>query len=195
MFLLVTGASGAGKSTVRRIIAPALDGRVETVELATLGITPEWSLGWRHRVLEQVALRAIEADRAGRHFLLCGDPVPPGEVLATPSGDRLGTLHVCLLDVGPEAQRTRLLARGDDPALLPNHLAFAEWMRRHVADPPHRPDVIMGGGWDQMRWERWVGSDGERPWTAAVVDTTGLAPADVAGRVLAWVWARIGEDA
>ena len=194
MFFLVTGASGAGKSTVRRAIAPALDGRVEAVELATLGITPEWSLSWRHRVVEQVVQRAIDADAAGRHFLLCGDPVPPGEVLATPSGDRLGPMRVCLLDVAPEAQRARLIARGDDPALLPQHVAFAEWMRQHVADPGHRPDVIMGGGWDQMRWDRWVGSSGLRPWTSHVVDTTDLAPADIAARVLAWIRAHVGED-
>jgi hypothetical protein len=186
MFLLVTGASGAGKSTVRRAIAPALP-HVETAELATLGITPQWSLAWRHRVLEQVVQRALEADRAGRHYLLCGDPVPPGEVLATPSGDRLGRFHVCLLDVAPEAQRERLIARGDDPALLHRHLAFAEWMRHHVVDPAHRPDVITGDGWEEMRWARWVGAGGPRPWTAHVIDTTDAAPADVARQVLAWV--------
>lgn len=194
MFLLVTGASGAGKSTVRRTIAPSLGSRVEAVELATIGITPEWSLSWRHRVLEQVVQRAVEADRRGRHFLLCGDPVPPGEVVATPSGDRLGPMHVCLLDVAPEAQRARLLARGDDPALLPDHVAFAEWMRYHVADPRHRPDVITGGGWEPMRWDRWVGSKGPRPWTSYVVDTTDLAPAAVAARVLTWVRRHTGED-
>jgi hypothetical protein len=195
MFLLVTGASGAGKSTVRRTLEPALDGRVEAVELATLGITPEWSLSWRHRVVEQVVQRAIEADRLGRHFLLCGDPVPPGEVIATPSGDRLGPMHVCLLDVAPEAQRARLLARGDDPALVPNHVAFAEWMRHHVADPGHRPEVIMGGGWDEMRWDRWVGTGAARPWTSYAVDTTVLAPADVATQVLAWIRTCVGEVA
>ena len=86
MFFLVTGASGAGKSTVRRAIAPALEGRVDCVELGTLGITPEWSLEWRQRTVEHVVQVALEAARHGRHFLLCGDPVPPGEVVAAPSG-------------------------------------------------------------------------------------------------------------
>jgi energy-coupling factor transporter ATP-binding protein EcfA2 len=194
MFLLVTGASGAGKSTVRRAIAPVLGERIEAVELATLGITPEWSLSWRHRVLEQVVQRAIEADRDGRHFLLCGDPVPPGEVIATPSGDRLSAMHVCLLDVAPEAQRARLLSRGDDPELLPRHVAFAEWMRHHVRDPGHRPEVITGGGWEEMRWDRWVGAGGPRPWTTHEIDTTTLAPADVAAQVLAWIRTCPGED-
>ena len=191
MFFLVTGASGAGKSTVRRALAPRLGQAFDAVELATLRITPQWSLGWRHRAVEQVVQRALLADRDRRHFLLCGDPVPPGEVIAAPSGDRLGTLHVCLLDVAPEAQRERLIARGDAPELMPHHVAFAEWMRHHVVDTQHRPDVIMGDGWDQMRWDRWLSRGAEPPWTTHIVDTTGLPPADVAGRVFDWIQKRL----
>ena len=187
MFFLVTGASGAGKSTVRRALAPRLGDEFEAIELATLGITPQWTLAWRHRVVEQVVRRALEAAVDGRHFLLCGDPVPPGEVIAVPSGARLGRIHVCLLDVAPDAQRSRLLVRGDPEELIPRHLAFAEWMRHHVQDPSHRPDVITGDGWDRMQWGRWVGDGGEPPWTTHVVDTTHLRPADVAQRVFDWI--------
>ena len=186
MFFLVTGASGAGKSTVRRALAPSLGPGFDAVELATLGITPQWSLTWRHRVLEQVVQRALLADHHGRHFLLCGDPVPPGEVIAVPSGDRLGRIHVCLLDVAPDAQRARLLERGDAQELIPHHLAFAEWMRHHVVDPTHRPEVIMSG-WDEMCWDRWLVSGAGTPWTAHVVDTTNARPADVAHQVLQWI--------
>ena len=187
MFFLVTGASGAGKSTVRRALEPRLVPAFDVVELATLGITPQWTLSWRHRVLEQVVQRALAADRDGRRFLLCGDPVPPGEVIAVPSGDRLGPMHVCLLDIRPDAQRARLLERGDAPELIPHHLAFAEWMRHHVHDPAHRPDVITGDGWDRMRWDRWPPDPAHRPWTVHVVDTTDLRPAEVARQVFAWI--------
>lgn len=186
MFFLVTGASGAGKSTVRRIITPVVEQRFDVVELATLGITPQWDLGWRHRVLERVVQRALDAEHHGRHFLLCGDPVPPGEVIAVPSGDRLPPLHVCLLDVEADAQRVRLLARGDDPDLIARHVAFADWMRHHVVNPGHRPDVIAGSGWEEMRWERWSAHVG-RPWTSHIVDTTNVPPAHVAQQVLEWI--------
>jgi len=132
-----------------------------------------WSLRWRQQAVETIVARAVRSQRAGKHSLLCGDPVPPGEVVAAPSADQLDGVAVCLLDVSPAAQRDRLIRRGDDPALLPRHVAFAGWMRAHVADPAHRPDVIIGDGWDAMRWERWLPS-GERatPWTGHVIDTS-----------------------
>ena len=191
MFFLVTGASGAGKSTVRRALARRLEPGFDVVELATLGITPQWSLSWRHRVVEQVVQRALVAEGNGRHFLLCGDPVPPGEVIAVPSGDRLGKIHVCLLDVAADAQRGRLLERGDAPELIPHHLAFAEWMREHVLDPTQRSGVITAEGWVHMRWDRWLSEGIERPWTTHIVDTTNLPPADVAQRVFEWIQERL----
>jgi hypothetical protein len=157
------------------------------VELATLGITPEWTLEWRHRAVERMLQLALEAGRNGRHFLLCGDPVPPGEVIAAPSGHLVGRVEVCLLDVSPDAQRARLLARGDAPELLPDHVAFADWMRHHVHNPTYRPDVIVERGWEAMQWHRWLDSGAEPLWTPHVVDTTELAPGAVAQRVLDWV--------
>lgn len=188
MFFLVTGASGVGKSTVRERLAAEFSDTLELLELAALNVTPQWDLAWRHQMVERMVCRALAAQEAGRSFVFCGDPVPPGEVLAAPSADRLGPIAVCLLDASPEAQEARLTARGDDPSLTWRHVAFADWMRHHVVDPTYRPDVITGGGWTEMRWDRWVGrADGERPWTATVIDTTTLAPPDVAGRVAAWL--------
>ncbi len=94
MYFLVAGASGVGKSTVRRLIEPEFADVLETAELATLGETPEWNLAWRHRMVERMVRRALEVHREGKHFLLCGDPVPPGEVLAVPSADQLEPLAV-----------------------------------------------------------------------------------------------------
>ena len=186
MFLLITGASGAGKSTVRLDVAPQFTDVLEPAELAELGGEPQWTLEWRHQAVERAVCRALAAQAAGRHFLLCGDPVPPGEVIAAPSADRLNGLAVCLLDVRPEVQSVRLRARGDDPSLLPRHHAFAEWMRHHVKDPTHRPDVIIGQGWSEMCWHRWLAPDGIR-WTADVIDTSDLTPAQVAIRASAWI--------
>jgi hypothetical protein len=100
---------------------------------------------------------------------------------------------VCLLDVAAEPQRARLLARGDDRALAPRHVAFAEWMRRHVVDPTYRPDVITGDGWEAMQWTRWT-SCALPPWTTHVIDTSNMAPAEVAERVRAWIAGHLADE-
>lgn len=198
MFFLVTGASGVGKSTVRRqltksfrdvLIAAELATLGHTsAELATLGHAPAWTLRWRHQMVERAVQRALEAQERGKHFLLCGDPVPPGELYAAPSADRLDGIAVCLLDASAQAQRERLLARGDDSALLPHHLAFAEWMRAHVLDHRHRPEVLLQDAWEEMRWERWMRDDLARPlWEASIIDTTDLRPSAVGAQVAAWI--------
>lgn len=191
MFLLITGASGAGKSTVRRTIESQFADVLEAGELAELGRTPQWSLRWRHQAVEKAVQRALALEQKGRHFLLCGDPVPPGEVCAAPSADQLTGIAACLLHASPEALRERLSRRGDDPSLLPRHAAFADWMRRHVVDPMHRPDVITGDGWDQMRWDRWVGQR-KPPWSCHIIDTSDLTPVEVATLAAAWIRRTIG---
>jgi broad-specificity NMP kinase len=179
MMLLVTGASGVGKSTVRRLIAEELAPAVRAVELTQIAGPPTYERGWRQRAVEQVVQVAL-AQEAGRHLLLVGDPVPPGEVLAAPSADHLDGFAACLLDCGPEEQERRLRERGDPEDLLPHHLAFAEWMREHARDPHHRLEVI-DAGWEEMRWERLPDS-----WEVAEIDTTEMSPAEAAQQVLAW---------
>ena len=180
MMLLVTGASGVGKSTARRLIAERLAPQVRAVELTQIAGPPTWERGWRQRAVEQVVQVALTEQEAGRHLLLVGDPVPPGEVLAAPSADRLDGFAACLLDCGPAEQERRLRERGDPEDLIPHHLAFAEWMRGHARDPHHRLDVI-DAGWEEMRWERLP-----KTWEVAEIDVTEMSPAEAADRVLAW---------
>jgi hypothetical protein len=188
MFLLVTGASGAGKSTVRRAIAPRLSPEVECVELRDIiGVPAVPDIAWRHRATEAVVQRALELQAQGRHLLLSGDPVAAGEVLATPSAAGLDAVAVCLLDVSPDAQAARLAHRGDDPALLAHHQAFAEWMRGHARDPRHMPHVLSMNGWEAMRWDRWNTMDPiDGNWGMEVVDTSQLTPVQVAEEILTW---------
>src|SRR6201995_4912353 len=102
--LLVTGASGVGKSTVRALIAEDLAPRVRAVELTQIAGPPTYERGWRQRAGGQGGQVAVAEQEAGRPLLLVGDPVPPGEVLAPPSADRLDGFPACLLDCGPAEQ-------------------------------------------------------------------------------------------
>ena len=194
MLLLVTGASGMGKTTVRKIVAAEFGDRLDAAELVEVAGPPEWSLRWRHQAVEKAVQRAVQAQRRGKHFLLCGDPVPPAQLYAAPSADQLERIAVCLLDATEDAQRARLMERGDDPALLPNHTAFAAWMREHITNPGDRLDVVRQGGWEEMQWDRALAAmDQQKLWTSRRIDTSGLDPAEVATLVTDWIRQQIGE--
>jgi hypothetical protein len=187
MFLLVTGASGAGKSTARLGVAPVLSPDVECVELHDVIEVPAIpTLAWRQQATEAAVQRALGLQDEHRHLLLSGDPVAAGEVLAAPSAIHLDGIAACLLDVSPEAQSARLNRRGDDPALMADHHAFARWMRGHARDPRNMPHVLSSNGWEAMRWERWSGIELESGWGMETIDTSRLSPEQVAAEVLAW---------
>jgi predicted ABC-type ATPase len=88
MFLLITGASGMGKSSVRTMLAAELEPEVACVELGGVVAIPPWpTLAWRQESTEAVVRLALELQAEGRHLLLSGDPVAPGEVVAAPSAE------------------------------------------------------------------------------------------------------------
>jgi len=194
MLLLITGASGMGKTTVRKMVEAQFADRLEAAELVEVAGPPEWSLRWRHQAVEKAVQRAVQAQRHGKHFLLCGDPVPPAEVYAAPSADQLESIAVCLLDATEDSQRLRLTERGDDPTLIPHHIAFAAWMRDHITNPRHRLDVVRQGGWEKMQWERSLAAmDQQQLWRSHRIDTTELDPSEVATLVTVWIRQHIGE--
>jgi hypothetical protein len=188
MSLLLTGASGAGKSTVRELVADELGEEVECVELRDIvSIPPVVTMAWRQQATEAVVQHALGLQVLGRHVQLAGDPVAAGEVIAAPSPDELDAIAVCLLDVTPEVQAARLAQRGDDPRLLGDHQAFASWMRAHAESPHHMPHVLSLNGWDAMRWERLTALDPhDRGWSVHVLETSARAPGEVAKDVLMW---------
>jgi hypothetical protein len=193
MLLLVTGASGVGKSTVRILVEKELAPAVESIELPhVLPLRAAPTRVWRQQAAEEAVRRAIELRPLGRHVLLAGDPVPAAEVVAAPSAPQLDGIAVCLLDASAEAQTARLTARGDDPSVLHHHHAFAEWMRRAASDPLHMPEVITTNSWDQMRWDRLEHvSD---TWHVTTIDTSELSRMQVAEAVVAWARSSIAGD-
>lgn len=194
VLLLITGASGVGKSTVRALVASELSPEVECVELLDLRPSPAaMTRVWRQQTAELAVRRAIELQAVGRHLLLAGDPVPAAEVAAAPSASDLDAIAACLLDASPEAQAERLMKRGDPAELLVHHQAFAEWMRRQASDPLHMTHVVSEAGWEQMRWERLEHL--AAIWGMHTIDTTQMTKHDVAGAVLDWCRAALSGDA
>jgi hypothetical protein len=185
VLFLLTGASGAGKSSARRAVEADLAPRVECVELKDLGPVPAVpDVAWRQRMAECAVARAGRLDADGRDLLLAGDPVAPGEVLAAPSAAGVD-IAVCLLDVDAATQKRRLRRRGDPEELLERHVAFAAWMRGHAEDPGHVPEVLMNDGWPGMDWSRLT----RLPWGVSVIDGSRLTVAEVGDRVWHWIGA------
>jgi hypothetical protein len=193
VLLLVTGASGVGKSTVRTLVDEKLAPAVVSVELAqVLPLRAAPTRMWRQQAVEEVVRSAVDLQAEHRHLLLSSDPVPAAEVVAAPSAPLLDGLAVCLLDASPEAQTARLTARGDDPSVLHHHHAFAEWMRQAAANPLHMLEVITVNGWDQMRWDRLDRvSD---TWNVTTIDTSELSSAQVAEAVTVWCFSAIDGE-
>lgn len=193
MLLLVTGASGIGKTTVRRLLEAQLRPEVECAELSE--ISPDSGvrdLAWRQRATELAIRRAVRLQREGRHLLLCGDPVAAVEVTAAPSAPELDGLGLCLLDADAETQATRLATRGDPSELVAHHQAFADWMRHQATDPLHMLEVVSTKGWEKMHWERLPALAPR--WHVHIIDTTGQTPAVVAAAVLSWSRSALAGD-
>ncbi|UQN10602.1 hypothetical protein [Deinococcus sp. QL22] len=177
MLFVISGASGSGKST----LLPLLRAVCPTVQWHDFD--ERWKGGGtaeRQQLLEQWVQTALHTEG---DFGLLGQ-CPLGEVLAAPSTPRLRGVRHLLLDVGDVERIRRLHTRGDGLATQ-DMLNWAAWMRAHEAYPDWRPDVLMEGGWDDMRWERWH----DHPdvfWSGTTFDVTELTPEQTAQRILSW---------
>ncbi|TQM15999.1 hypothetical protein [Pseudonocardia kunmingensis] len=200
MLLLVSGASGVGKTTARLHARHLferrhLDGAYETAELFTLGPIPAVpTVAWRQEQVEAAVRRAIALEAEGRHLLFAGDPVPVGEALAAPSADRID-IAACLLDVDEDAHLARLAKRNEPEELIPLHRGFATWLRAHATDPGHVPEAVTTDAWPEMRWGRWVGRAPGPEWAMTVVDTSRLLPEQVGAEVVDWCGRAVAGDA
>lgn len=187
MLLSVTGASGVGKSTVLAALTAAdWKRRIRCVEFDSIGVPDGADTGWRHAAVERWVRVAIDAQDAGEDVILFGQ-VPPGELLAAPSADRLDGIAVCVLTSSPEVQRARLIGRGEAPDGLIDHLRFGAWFVQHAKDPAWAPEVIQVDTEVPMRWDRWADwRAGDPRWAFTVIDTDDLGPAQVARLVQGW---------
>lgn len=192
MLLLVTGASGVGKSTALAAVASADFGqRVECVEFDSVGVPDGADTAWRHGATEQWVQYALERQREGTNVVLFGQ-VAPGEMLAAPSVDQVDALAICVLHASPETQEARLLGRGESGESLFHHLRFGAWLGQHSRDPQYAPEVIRVESPTSMKWERWANlRAGDSAWPVHLIDTDGMPRDEVARAVEAWIAERL----
>jgi hypothetical protein len=193
VLFLLFGSSAAGKTAALeplRVVRPEL----AIHDFDEVGVPSDAETGWRQRENEQWVRRALEYQAQGVDVVLAGQ-TPLGELLAAPSAPLLEAISACLVDCDDETRLARLDARRrEQPARRSGHnpqvlVVWAEWMRRHAADPTWRPDVIRDGDPDgQLVWQRW--SDwqaGDPRWRVRVVDTSSRPPEAVAAELSEWI--------
>lgn len=188
MLFSLTGASGAGKSTVLAHLATVDWGvPMRCVEFDSIGVPDGADTAWRHGAVEHWVREALAAQAEGAHMMLCGQ-VPIGELLAAPSADHLDGIAVCMLHCSPEVRTDRLVNRGEHLDAIVHHNRFGEWFRAHTLDPRHAPEVIRVESPARMRWERWADLEaGDPRWAAEIIDTDALTPREVAASVESWM--------
>src|SRR5579859_1756754 len=166
---LLTGASGAGKSSVGLLLPPLLP---ECVVLdADVLWGPEFDTpADGYRSFRELWLRlAMNMHQSGRSLVLLGS-LAPEQVERCVQRRYLATIHYLALVCTPQALMARLKARpawrrSSEPATLSRMLAFNQWLLEHAAasDPP-----------------------------IALLDTTRATQAETAAAVAMWVRSRLG---
>jgi hypothetical protein len=192
VLFLLSGSSGAGRTTLARAVGDRVDDLAvhELGELADRPWQGEPGFVYRREPVERVIARAREYERSGVDMLVTEGVL--GELLAAPSATGLDGIAACLVDCNDDARLRRLRARDDgrvgDPHQLWDFLAWALWLRRHSIDPQTFAGPIRGDGDTTWAWERWEGwHAGDPRWTTFVLDTTEETVDTSADRLAVWI--------
>ncbi len=150
---VVTGASGAGKTTVTSALTQVLancdvfDVDV-TLHVAALG----WDV-WRNTWLQLAHAIALN----GRPTVLCGS-LMPDQLAGLPARHLVGPIHFCNLDCPDDVLVERLRARppwrGCTPEFVAEQRRFAGWLRSHVT--PSFDTSGVGPEAVALQIARWV---------------------------------------
>jgi hypothetical protein len=192
MLFLLTGSSGAGKSSVL-VELPGLVDDLLPLDVDELRPPPDVVRAWWQEQVEALVRRAVDVQGRGVDAVVAGW-TPLGEILATPSAVELEGIAAMLLDCDDGTRNARLARRagagdwwGGEESIVKS-LRAAAWMRGHALDPQWQQDVLRVGAWAGMRWERWVDwQAGDRRWAVEPLDTTLLSVVEIAERVAAWI--------
>jgi hypothetical protein len=177
MFFLVSGSSGAGKTTTGPLVRAWMEDLVYHDADENLG-----------EPLEFWVERGLAYEESGRDLLLSTSR-PLGELLACREAINLSAIAGCLLDCDDLTRAERLRSRPPprDRILSMDILCWASWHRMHADDPCWSQHTITGNGTDR-EWARWTGwRRGDPRWWVPVFDTSIEGPQETAGRLAAWI--------
>lgn len=185
MLILMSGSSGAGKTTIGPRVATLVDDLVFH-DIDEPG-GPQGSD--RVDVLDGWIRRAVALERDGLDMLLATQS-PFGELLACPNADQIDALAGCCLDCRDTVRARRIKDRGRPYAdiLGMDIMCWAVFHRMHAADPQWEQRVICKGAYPERHWHRWIEWTTDDPrWAVPTFDTSDQTPDQVAAIVAAWI--------
>jgi len=191
MLFFITGANGVGKTACLPALARQLPD-FEVHDFADLGMPENPDARWRQETTERWLRTYIERHQPqGRHVVVSGEAIF-GEILCSPSIERVDAFHACLLDCDDVTRVDRLRTRG---TYGPNMqiLCWAAFLRVHAVDPSWCPEVIQTSEPSIMRWEQWAKCQrGDATWRQEVIDTSRLTLEELAAEIAKWIRSRLG---
>ena len=185
MFYLITGAAAAGKSTLVHFLKEKL----ETIECHDFDEILVNTGEERCLVMEQWILKALEAQRKGKDFLITAH-TPLGELLASPSAIKLDGICACLLDCNDFIRTERYRSRPDmeEWPLNQDTLCWAVWQRMHASDPQWEQRVILRPKLKDFKWERWINwTKNDKRWQLEILDNSNLTIDETLKILTEWI--------
>ena len=165
----VSGAGGSGKSSIIPYIQELLGDNFQVIEFDSKGVPEGADTKWRQETTEKWIATLLKQNK---NKILCGQMVL-GEILASPSAEKLKQINYFFLDVSDKERIKRLIKRDGD-SYDKHMLPWADWLRNHHKDPQYKQHVIKDNSSELLIFSKW---DYFKSWDNSVnitfIDTTG----------------------
>lgn len=179
----IGGASGSGKTAIQDNLQKSLGENIQVYDFDDIGVPAHADKKWRQEITERWMQRILKEEN---DVCLLGQIVL-GEILATPSANKLGKVHYLLMDVS-DIERIQRLRQRDTYGATQDMLNWAAWLRMHHHEPQWAQHVLKQGAWEGLSFSRW---DELHDWATLAhvefLDTSSMHITKVTQKVVEWI--------
>ncbi len=184
MIYFVIGVSGSGKTACMEPLKKLLPDYA-IYDFDDSGVPENADKKWRQESTE-AWIKQLTAQDAPMNSCLLGQMVP-GEILASPSVNKLKSFNILLLDCNDTVRIQRLKKR-NTYGINQDSLNWAAWLRMHCANPRWEQHVIKQGSSTIMHFDEW---DSLQSWnektSIKLIDTSQYSIEQVASRIASYI--------
>jgi dephospho-CoA kinase len=185
MIYFIIGASGSGKTAALKGLQTTLNNYI-IYDFDDIGVPENADKKWRQQSTEEWFKR-LTADTVSINSCLLGQMVP-GEILASPSVNKIKNINIILLECQDLIRIERLKNRSTYGANQ-HTLNWASWLRVHCVNPQWEQDVIKENSSPIMDFNKW---DKLESWkeiaNIGMLDTTYLSIEQVMMQIVSFIY-------